>query len=144
MIFGPPGDDDDDGPDGEQLEAFQNEALAAKARWDDSGLEDRLRRLGVYVDQVQIIPMPGPMGVQPGLAVLAQLGAVAFTDRVMDPEKDSIEDQFRVMAMEEQANTFLDTQSEIKRRLAAGESIADIMSDIDEDDDDDTDTDTGE
>lgn len=126
--------DPDDMPDDfdDHARAFGEAALELNARWEASGMDDKLRRLGVYVDQVQIVP--GPTG-QPVIALLAQLGAVAFTDRVLDPEKDKIEDQFRAMKVTATQDEFLDTQSEIKRRLAAGESIADIMSDDDDEED---------
>lgn len=85
-------------------------------RFDD----DDFRRLGLYVDRTDETVTEGPLGPVPVLVVEATIGAVAFTDRVVDPEKDAIDSQFREMEASMLTDEFLDAHERMRRNIAAG------------------------
>lgn len=120
--FGDMGDDDE-----HAAEQFEAQALALKARYDDSDFETTLRKLGVYVEGMQIVPMPTPFGIKPALALGATIGDVAWTPRVLDPETDSMNDQFRVIEKETKADEFLDARKRITEAIERGENPLDIV-----------------
>lgn len=84
------------------------------------GLDDLLRKLGLYVEGGQVIGADTPLGVRPVLVLHCQIGDVAFTERVQDPETAAFNDQFRVMEAEQGTSDFLDAHQQMQRNIAAG------------------------
>lgn len=95
-----------------------------------NGLDDDLRRLGLYLEGGQIISVDTPMGPKPALALGMVIGDVAYTGRVQDPEAAAFDDQFRTIEAEEATNTFLDERERIKRNIAAGRDPLDDGDDV--------------
>lgn len=85
-------------------------------RFDD----DDFRRLGLYVERADEAATEGPLGPVSVLLVETTIGDVAFTDRVIDPDKASIDDTFRELEASMLDNEFLDQREQIKRNIAAG------------------------
>lgn len=82
--------------------------------------DDDLRRLGLYVEHTDRTVVDGPMGPVQVMLVEATIGDVAFTDRVIEPERDATDIAFRELEAAMLTDTFLDEREQIKRNIAAG------------------------
>lgn len=97
-----------------------DDELEARVQGATAVLDDRLRRLGLYVDETQVIEGPD------GRAVLyceVLVGDVAFQKRVQDPEQASVDHEFRKLARSQNADDFLATRDDMARRLAEGRPL---------------------
>ena len=91
-----------------------------------SALDDDLRLLGLYVARRDVMVMEEPFLPEPGpmsLAVEVEIGDVAFTKRVLNPEEDGIDDEFRAMAAATENDAWLDNRNEIVAALRDGKDI---------------------
>lgn len=106
----------------EQIEAMRASLDAVRFRYEESGLEEILRKLGVYVQDVAIMPVPDMHtgGVKPMLALRTKVNRSAFTDRVIDPEKAAMDRQFDAMTIAAEGDIFLDKREQIQRNIAEG------------------------
>lgn len=113
-------------------EAFRAEADSLIARGE--GLAERAKKLGLYAEgPAQITMVPTPFGPRPALVQQFQIGRIAFTDRVQDPDTDKFNDDFRTIEVQAQDDAFLDERARIQARLDAG---LDPYGDDDEEDGD--------
>lgn len=87
------------------------------------GFSDDLRKIGLYVEGPgpQMAQVPTPFGPQPAMVLMCQIGRVAFSDRVQNPEADQFERSFGVMAVDAENDAFLDERERIRKALEAGE-----------------------
>lgn len=94
---------------------FGDFEIKAKAAFER--LEDKARKMGLYVDHVQAV-----MGADGELVLVADfiLGDVAFSDRVQNPEKYSTNTMVDTLEKSMQTDTFLEERAKIQRNLAAG------------------------
>lgn len=76
-------------------------------------LADELRKLGVYIDAARVVPDPEGRLI---LVLDGLIGDQAFSDRVQDPQADSIDDQFRRMQVEGDQASFAAAREEFVRR----------------------------
>lgn len=83
-------------------------------------LEPELRRVGVYVDNTNIVEFPDGT---PVLVIDAYLGNVAFSKRVQDPEQHDFDREFKKMTFGTVADDFLDARGDLERRIAEGKPI---------------------
>lgn len=132
MSMTPFDNDDDDGLHGER-ERLEGELSDLRTRWESNDMDTKLRKLGVYVDQVIPVPAPNPQG-QPQmlLAVVAKVNRVAFADRVLDPEAEAMNKQFETLAINAKDDEFLDQRAQILRNIAEGRDPLDNGDDDDE------------
>jgi hypothetical protein len=114
-------DGPDDGPDEHLPEALRAQFDTLLERFD--GFSDELRKIGLYVEGPgpQLAQIPGPFGPQPAMVIQCQIGRVAFSDRVQNPEADQFERSFAVMEVNAEDDAFLDERERIRRALEAGE-----------------------
>lgn len=114
--------DPDDEP--QLSDAFKAEAdkllEIANGTENGDGLEDMLRKLGLYNDHAHIAMIDTPMGPKPALIVDCTIGDVAWTDRVQHPENYGIDQQFRAMEVEIVDSDFEDAKVRMRRNVAAG------------------------
>lgn len=103
-------------------------------RWNN--FADECRQMGLYVEgEPQIMMVPTPFGVeQAGLGVQFNIGKVAFSDRVLNPESDKFDKDIRTMEVTMADDNFLDERKRIADLLAEGKSMDEIL--LGEDDDD--------
>lgn len=130
----PPDGDMPDDPFGGIPDDVRADADALLARWHE--MEDKARLLGLYVEgEPQIVMTPTPMGPKIGIAVQFNIGRVAFSERVQNPEKNKVEDTARSMEVALKDDLFLDERERIRKGLAEGKTLDEIMLDGEEDDD---------
>ena len=88
-------------------------------------LEDAARKIGCYLDRAVVATIPGPLG--PRLAIVAEfnLGKVAFTGRVQDPEQAQIDRVFQEMTFDLGTNEILDAHNRVRRNIEAGRAAFD-------------------
>lgn len=100
--------------------------LNATAAVDE--LDDRARRLGLYLGGWDVAPVPtGDPDVQTvGVVAQFDIGEVAFSDRVQHPERFYTDETFRVIEADTAVDEFLETRQRIAERLAAGEDPLEI------------------
>lgn len=115
-----------EGPDDEFEPDHLPEPLRAQfdtllERFD--GFSDELRKIGLYVEGPgpQMAQVPTPFGSEPAMVVQCQIGRVAFSDRVQNPEADQFERSFGVMEINAEDDAFLDERERIRKKLEAGE-----------------------
>jgi len=136
-IHGP--DPDDDGPDDPfsiSDDAVRAEADTMMARWTEA--EDGFRKIGLYLEghpQIALVPTPPHGAPQPALVVNFAIGKVAFSDRVQNPPKAEVEDEFRKIQITAQDDAFLDERTRIQEALASGKSMDEILLGDDDDGD---------
>ena len=111
---------DDEGFDEEENARLEAERDALIARWDESGLEDKLRKIGVYVERGVHVPVPSPIGTQITYAVQARVNRSAWTERVLDPEGNAVDKQFKAIAVHAKDDEFLDERERILRNIKEG------------------------
>lgn len=107
--------DFDDGPWGTDEERQQADLLLERVR----ELEEPLRKIGIYV-----VPTGGAIqtiGPTVSISFRADVGDLAFSKRIVDPEAGNVDRQIREMESAEEINGFIDAREDIARRLAAGE-----------------------
>ncbi len=127
--------DDDENEMDEQMQAMEADLDALRTQYEQSNLEDVLRKIGVYVKDVAIMPLPLPTGVKPMLALRTTVNRAAFTDRVIDPEKDAMNRQFEAMTSNAEDDMFIDRREQIRRNIAEGRDPFDDGDDTDDADD---------
>lgn len=117
--------------DAEQAAKLNSAIEAVRLRFETGELEEKLRKIGVYVEDHMVMPIPDPRkGVSVTLALRAKVNRVAFTDRVLDPDKHAVDRQFDTMAISIEEDAFLDTRQQIMKNIAEGR---DPLDDGDED-----------
>lgn len=95
-------------------------------RWTD--VPDELRQIGLYeAGPPQIAMVPTPFGPRPALVANFSIGKVAFSKRVQHPEDAKFDNQFDVMAIQAEDDAFLDEQNRIRRLLAEGKTMDEIL-----------------
>lgn len=111
-------------------EGIQNEAARQQADLlmeRVKPLDDELRMLGLYLSDSQVAIHSGPTGPAVALLVGVQVGDVAFTERVLDPDSDAMNDEFRAIQAASENDAWLDNRNELIKRLREGEDpIADV------------------
>lgn len=115
-----------DGPDDHDHDESLPDEL--RAQFDTllerfEGFSDDLRKMGLYVEGPgpQMAQIPTPFGMAPAMVVQCQIGRVAFSDRVQNPEADQFERSFAVMEVNAEDDAFLDERERIRKALEAGE-----------------------
>lgn len=114
-----------EGPDDEGHDALPDEL---RAQFDTllerfEPFADDLRKIGLYIEGPgpQMAQIPTPFGSQPAMIVQCQIGRVAFSDRVQNPEADQFERSFAVLEVNAEDDAFLDERERIRKALEAGE-----------------------
>jgi hypothetical protein len=79
-------------------------------------LEERARKLGLYLDQALVVE------TERGTVIMASLvlGDVAFTPRVQDPDADDVDRQLEALTVGMENDEFLDARTRMERNIAAG------------------------
>lgn len=116
-----------DGPDdeGHDHEALPDELRAVfdtmLERFED--FSDDLRQIGLYVEGPgpQMAQIPSPFGLQPAMIIQCNIGRIAFSARVQDPETDQMERSFGVLEIGAEDDAFLDERKRIAEALERGE-----------------------
>lgn len=108
-------DDDDLDPAGElDQDDLERQRRLLQERYE-AGMEDELRRLGVYVGEIQFQLLPTATGMCTAMVVSSSLGRVAFMDRTQDPEKNTIDTEFAEMMIATERDAFLDERARMLR-----------------------------
>lgn len=97
-----------------------DDELGARITGATAVLDDGLRRLGLYLEESQVIEGPD------GRAVLyceVLVGDIAFQTRVQDPEQAAVNLEFHKLARSQTADDFLATREAMQRRLAEGRPL---------------------
>lgn len=116
-----PFDDDNDDELRREHERLDGDLADLRARWESSDMDTKLRKLGVYVDQTVPMPVPDQYGrPQMIIAVTAKVNRVAFTDRVIDPEAEAMNQRFETLAINAKDDEFLDLRAQIFKNIAEG------------------------
>lgn len=79
---------------------------------------DRLRKMGLYVDEVAMGEAQ-EFG-SPFLIAVATVGDLAFSDRVLNPEQERFNDEFRNIQVEENSASFDAMRERMKRNIEEG------------------------
>lgn len=74
------------------------------------GLDDRLRKIGVYVADHQMAIMPTPVGPKLMMGVRCDLGDVAFSKRIQHPETVAVDTTLKTMEKASEIDGFLDAR----------------------------------
>lgn len=96
-------------------DAFGDRLQAATAVLDDG-----LRRIGLYVDDTQVIE--GPRG-ETVLYMEVLMGDVAFAKRVQDPEQSGFDTEFAKIERSKASDDFLTARDDMARRIAEGRPL---------------------
>lgn len=95
-------------------------------------VENAARKIGLYVQDMGLAHAPrhgGPvdeeLGDNPVMVGLFTIGDVAFSDRVLNPETDSIDKEFRQMTVVAEKEQFDDLRDSLEKRLKEGKGIFD-------------------
>lgn len=91
-------------------EGFDKDAQEVADRFD-AELVEALELIGVYVQTSQTVGCDTPKGPKAGLFVVAQLGRMAFSDRVQRPEQEAFDAVF-----DEMTDSLVETEYEERRR----------------------------
>ncbi len=84
-------------------------------------LGDDLRKIGIYVDHHDFVDLGDEGGRI--LVLDAQIGDVAFSDRVQNPAKASDDRAVRAMDIDLHRSDFDDAREGIRRRLLEGRPV---------------------
>lgn len=96
-----------------------DDALEARLHTVATTLADSLRQIGLYANEGRFLSRDDGRVF---LAVSVDIGDVAFTTRVQDPEQAQFDDQFRQVATEVVDDDFLETRERMRRRIAEGKN----------------------
>ena len=123
-----PDDNNDDGTDEIREAAFRAATDTLIAAFPE--LEDVARPLGLYAAAHMIVPATighpaGGGGPVPALSVQFDIGEVAFSDRVQNPDAAAVNQTFREIEADAAVDDYLDTRARIERNLAAGRDAFD-------------------
>ncbi len=126
-------DDMPDEPEHHIPQHVKDQADVLLERWET--FADDCRQLGLYIEgEPQIMMLPHPSGLErAGLAVQFNIGKVAFSDRVLNPEDARFDKDFRTMEVSAKDDQFLDERARIQKALAEGKSMDEILLGDDDD-----------
>ncbi len=125
-MYSPPDPGDPNDPNEDEI---RSEALKARANLlleRSRSFDDELRQIGLYVDDMSVVAIDGPDGPEVALAVTAEIGDVAFSKRVQDPEQDDVDDEFRQMQVSMANDEFLDNRDKIQKAIKEGRDPLDL------------------
>lgn len=92
-------------------------------------VEETARKLGLYLEDSQVMQIPGPDGVDQVLVVNFTVGAVAWRVRTQDEEQAEFDRQAAEMEAAMVTDEFLDLRNRMAANREAGRDL------LDEDDD---------
>lgn len=110
----------------------RNEKLDALFREKVDQVENTARKIGLYIQDAGLVIPKGrdPMHpeIEEGTPVMVatfSVGDIAFSDRVLNPEQDSVEKEFRKLSLQAEQEKFDDLRSDLEKRLQEGKGIFD-------------------
>lgn len=76
-------------------------------------LDDRLRKIGVYVGDHQMAAVPHPSGPKVIIGIRCDLGDVAFSKRIQHPEVAAVDTTVKQMEKAAEIDGFLDARRDL-------------------------------
>jgi len=96
---------------------FDDDRMAALAQQ----LEDELRKIGLYANHIDQMNGDGRVAI----VVDANIGDIAFSDRVQAPTDHEMRSQFRGIERDLNRSSFEDEKADLERRAAEGKGFFD-------------------
>lgn len=111
----------DDPEDQVRMEAFRAQVDTLESKVEPL-TEALAKQAGIYVTSHQFSPVPTPFGVKPALLLTANVGDLAFSKRIQDPEAAEFNRVASEMGKAAEIDGFLDARAELEASIRRDET----------------------